>query len=132
MQRVTGSTPVTSTTKQGPYQSGSFSFMPFVVYILYSATLDQYYTGQTENLEDRLFRHNNSGSKSTKKANNWKLVYSEVFETSSEAVKREGEIKKKTSREKSLQLYSSISYFTHFPKSIIFDIKDCSADKDIL
>ncbi|WP_152270747.1 GIY-YIG nuclease family protein [Agriterribacter humi] len=72
--------------------------MPFVVYILYSATLDQYYTGQTENLEDRLFRHNNSGSKSTKKVDDWRLVYSEVFETRSEAVKRESEIKKKKSR----------------------------------
>jgi putative endonuclease len=72
--------------------------MPFTVYILYSVVLDQYYTGQTENLEDRLFRHNNSGSKSTKKVNDWKLVYSEVFERRGEAVRRESEIKKKKSR----------------------------------
>jgi putative endonuclease len=72
--------------------------MPFTVYILYSVALDQYYTGQTQNLKDRLFRHNNSGSKSTKKVNDWKLVYSEVFETRAEAVRRESEIKKKKSR----------------------------------
>jgi putative endonuclease len=51
--------------------------MPFHVYIIYSATLDQYYIGQTQDVADRLFRHNNSGSKSTKKAKDWKLVYEE-------------------------------------------------------
>ena len=50
------------------------------------------------NLKDRIFRHNNSGSKGTKKANNWELVYQELFETRSEAYKREMEIKKKKSR----------------------------------
>ena len=73
-------------------------FMPFVVYIIYSPSLDQYYIGHSENMEDRLFRHNNSGSKSTKKANDWKLVYTEVFDVKAVAVKRELEIKKKKSR----------------------------------
>ncbi|HTN07413.1 GIY-YIG nuclease family protein [Agriterribacter sp.] len=72
--------------------------MSFTVYILHSAILDQYYIGQSEAMEDRLFRHNNSGSKSTKKANDWKLVYAAVFETRGEAIKRETEIKKKKSR----------------------------------
>ena len=73
-------------------------FMPFVVYIIYSPSLDQYYIGHSENMEDRLFRHNNSGSKSTKKANDWELVYTEIFPTKSETTKRELEIKKKKSR----------------------------------
>jgi putative endonuclease len=72
--------------------------MPFNVYILYSPTLDQYYIGHTADINDRLFRHNNSGSKSTKKASDWKLVYTEAFETKAEAAKREIEIKKKKSR----------------------------------
>ena len=72
--------------------------MLFTVYILYSATIDQYYTGQTEHLEDRLYRHNNSGSKSTKKASDWKVVYTEIFQSRSEALNRETEIKKKKSR----------------------------------
>ena len=72
--------------------------MSFTVYILHSAVLDQYYIGQCEVVEDRLYRHNNSGSKTTKKASDWKLVCQEVFETRSEAVKREFEIKKKKSR----------------------------------
>ena len=72
--------------------------MEFVVYILYSPSADQYYIGHTENIEDRLFRHNNSGSKSTKKTNDWKLVYTELFATKAEANRRELEIKKKKSR----------------------------------
>jgi putative endonuclease len=72
--------------------------MPFVVYIIYSETADQYYTGHTENLEERLYRHNNSGSKATKKADDWRVVYTEAFELKSVAVIRELEIKKKKSR----------------------------------
>jgi putative endonuclease len=72
--------------------------MPFFVYIIYSASLDQYYIGQSEKLQDRVFRHQNSGSKSTKKANDWKFVYSENFQTRAEAVRREMEIKKKKNR----------------------------------
>ena len=72
--------------------------MCFHLYILYSATVDQYYIGQSEDLENRIFRHNNSGSKSTKKANDWRLVHSESFGSRSEAYSREMEIKKKKSR----------------------------------
>ena len=70
----------------------------FSVYIIYSNKIDQYYIGQTENIENRLYRHNNSGSKSTKKANDWVLMYTEEFPTRVLAVKREAEIKKKKSR----------------------------------
>ncbi|MBM3415426.1 MAG: GIY-YIG nuclease family protein [Bacteroidetes bacterium] len=72
--------------------------MPFTVYIIYSASADEYYIGYTENLEERLYRHNNSGSKATKKANDWRVVYTETFELKSAVVIREYEIKKKKSR----------------------------------
>ncbi|MBX9891669.1 MAG: GIY-YIG nuclease family protein [Chitinophagaceae bacterium] len=55
--------------------------MPFIVYIIYSKSLDSFYVGHTANLDDRLFRHNNSGSKSTKKAKDWILVYQEAIPT---------------------------------------------------
>ena len=74
------------------------TIMSFYVYILYSAEIDQYYVGHSEDLSSRILRHNNSGSKATKKANDWKLVYSEIFETRSEAYNREMIIKKKKSR----------------------------------
>ena len=72
--------------------------MSFYVYILYSPSLDQYYIGHTENLEDRIFRHTNSGSKSTKKANDWGIKYNEEFESRKDAMHRELEIKNKKSR----------------------------------
>ena len=72
--------------------------MPFHVYIIYSPSLDQYYVGHTENLPDRIFRHKNSGSKSTKTANGRVLKFTEEFAVKSEAMKRELEIKSKKSR----------------------------------
>ena len=69
-----------------------------MVYILFSKSIDRYYIGQTQNLEDRLYRHRNSGSKSTKKAKDWELVYTEYFISRSLAVTRELEIKSKKSR----------------------------------
>ncbi len=72
--------------------------MPFKVYILYSADIDQYYIGHTENLDDRLFRHTHAGSKATKKASDWKVVYTELFSTRAEAARREAAIKNKKSR----------------------------------
>jgi putative endonuclease len=72
--------------------------MPFHVYIIYSKAIDQYYIGQSEDIDERLFRHKNSGSRSTKKVSDWELKYVEAFETRSNAVRRETEIKKKKSR----------------------------------
>ena len=83
--------------------------MTFLVYILYSPSLDQYYVGHTADLEDRLFRHNNSGSKSTKKTSDWKVVYTESFQSKGAGSKRESEIKKKKSRKYIEWLISSAS-----------------------
>ena len=90
MQEVSGSNPLFSTKY--------IFYNMFFIYIIYSIKIDQYYIGQTKNLENRLYRHNNSGSKSTKKANDWTLKYTEGFTTRSLALKRETEIKGKKSR----------------------------------
>jgi putative endonuclease len=73
-------------------------FMSFIVYIIYSKSLDSFYVGHSANLDDRLFRHNNSGSKSTKKAKDWILVHQEAFPTRGEAMARETAIKKQKSK----------------------------------
>ena len=70
----------------------------FTVYILYSIYLDKYYIGHTGNIEDRIQRHNQKRSKSTKGGVPWLLVYTEEFTTKSLAYNREMEIKKKKSR----------------------------------
>ena len=82
--------------------------MSFTVYIIYSTSLDKYYVGHCEDLTNRLYRHNNSGSKYTKKANDWKPVYTEIFMTKGEALRRELEIKNKKSRSYIHRLINSI------------------------
>ncbi len=87
---------------------GTVFFMPFTVYILYSKSIDQFYIGHSSALADRLYRHNHSGSKSTRKANDWILVYTETYQTRQEAVNRETEIKKRKSRKYIEGLVSSV------------------------
>ena len=60
--------------------------------------LDQFYVGHCENMQDRLFRHNNSGSLATKKANDWVIVYTKEFDSRKEAIKWEMTITRKKSR----------------------------------
>ncbi len=70
------------------------------VYIL-KCNDDTLYTGWTNNLEKRIKAHNESkGAKYTKYRTPVELVYYEVFETKSEALKREYEIKKLTRQQK--------------------------------
>ncbi|WP_461598456.1 GIY-YIG nuclease family protein [Winogradskyella sp.] len=55
--------------------------------------------GLTQDLEHRTSQHNNTKvSKFTKRAKDWRLVYSESFEIRAEAQKREYAIKRKKSR----------------------------------
>ena len=73
--------------------------MLYYTYIIFSSTLNSYYIGSTENLDNRVIQHNNSnGAKFTKRAKDWELVYSETFETRAEAQAREYSIKRKKSR----------------------------------
>ena len=70
----------------------------FVTYILYSKSIDKYYVGHTQNLDDRLKRHNQGRSKSTKNGLPWIVVYTETFQTKSEAYQWEMLIKGQKSR----------------------------------
>ena len=70
----------------------------FYTYIIFSKTLEKYYTGSCENIEHRLNDHLNSRSAYTKVAKDWIMVYFESFDSRSLAVQREMEIKKKKSR----------------------------------
>ena len=70
----------------------------YYIYIIYSASLDKYYTGSTNNIEARLKRHNAGATKSTKAGRPWVLVYTEEYQTRAEAYNREQYIKKQKSR----------------------------------
>jgi len=67
----------------------------YKLYIIQSLIDDSYYIGQTNNLEDRIKRHNLGRSNYTKNKKPWKLVYPEEFNTRSEVIKREKKIKQK-------------------------------------
>ncbi len=73
-------------------------------YILYSIRIDRYYIGCTDNLQWRLERHNMGWGKYTSKGIPWKIIYFEKYNSKSEALKREKEIKNKKSRKYILQL----------------------------
>jgi putative endonuclease len=79
------------------------------VYILYSVSADRYYVGQTANLDYRLQCHNRSAVTSTKAYVPWELKHSEAYETRSEAMRREREIKARKSRRYSEELNDSRS-----------------------
>jgi putative endonuclease len=65
----------------------------FFVYILKSLKDHRFYIGQTNNLEDRVRRHNEGRVVATKGRRPLILVRSEEFESRSEAVRRERELK---------------------------------------
>ena len=71
----------------------------FTVYVLYSETFDKIYIGYTSNLEQRFLSHNELGKKGwTIKFRPWKILYTEEYETKSEALKREKELKSSRGR----------------------------------
>lgn len=62
-----------------------------------------YYTGWTNNLENRIKAHNEKkGAKYTKYRTPVELVYYEILETKEEAMRREYEIKQLTRKKKEL------------------------------
>ena len=66
----------------------------FTVYVLYSQKYDQIYIGYTSDLENRFLSHNELATKGyTIKYRPWVIAYTEEFETKSEAMKREAQLK---------------------------------------
>ncbi|MDR3047049.1 MAG: GIY-YIG nuclease family protein [Bacteroidales bacterium] len=78
-------------------------------YILYSIAIDKYYVGATcDDISERLRRHNSKHKKGfTGKANDWTVVYCEIFATKEEAFAREREVKSWKSRGRLAQLVRS-------------------------
>jgi putative endonuclease len=66
----------------------------YIVYVLYSKAHHKIYIGYTSDLEQRLLSHNELGKKGwTMKFRPWELVYTEEYQTKTEALKREKELK---------------------------------------
>jgi len=73
--------------------------MSFYTYILFSKTRDKFYIGSTsDNLEERLGKHNTDHRGFTGRVGDWKIVYYELYLDKTSALKREMEIKRWKSR----------------------------------
>lgn len=68
--------------------------MTFTVYILQSEIDHSFYIGYSSDIERQLQYHNSEKSRYTSKKTPWNLVYSETFNSRSEAIKREKFLKK--------------------------------------
>jgi len=66
----------------------------YFVYVLKSKKItEKYYIGHSEDLKERLKRHNNGYVRSTKHARPWKIIHVEEYENKNNAYRRELEIK---------------------------------------
>ena len=66
----------------------------YYVYILESLLNGDYYKGSTENYAERLEQHNRGESQYTRSLIPWKLIFVQAFETKTEALKREKQLKR--------------------------------------
>lgn len=62
--------------------------MIFTVYVLYSERFKKHYTGYTSDLISRLKSHNELGKDWTTRYRPWIVIYTEIYNTKSEALAR--------------------------------------------
>lgn len=72
----------------------------YYVYILRSDSLGKLYKGSTEDLCERVKRHNSGKVKSTKSGKPWELVYDEAFKSKRDALREEIFLKSGKGRER--------------------------------
>ncbi len=65
-------------TKKAPKEWSFFYFIMITVYVLRSLRSEIYYTGMTQNLDNRLKEHNSGKSKFTSGHLPWTVIYSEL------------------------------------------------------
>jgi putative endonuclease len=70
----------------------------YYLYILYSPSIDRYYTGITNDVQRRLARHNKGGKKYTTRGIPWELMCVENYSSRKEAETRERYLKSKKTR----------------------------------
>jgi putative endonuclease len=73
--------------------------MMYYVYVLYSSKFNKIYIGQTDNLCQRLERHNRGLVRYTKPFIPWRLLHHEIYRTRGEAMIRERELKSHKGRD---------------------------------
>ena len=66
----------------------------YIVYYLYSEKINKFYIGKTNDLQRRLFEHNNSSEKYTQRGTPWKFVNYIICKNNSDATIIENKLKK--------------------------------------
>ena len=79
----------------------------YITYILFSKSVDKYYIGCTSDLSSRLRKHNNKNKGFTNRSSDWEVVFDRKFETKSEALAFERDIKSWKSKVKIQKLIYS-------------------------
>ena len=69
--------------------------MNFYFYVLYSLKDDKLYKGYSADIGKRLIKHNAGGTASTKHRRPLILIYTEIFNSKTDAIKRENWAKSK-------------------------------------
>jgi putative endonuclease len=67
----------------------------FTVYILFSNSIQKYYTGSTQDLQNRLLEHNSAETKSIRNGIPWKVIWKTQVPSRAEAMNLESKIKKR-------------------------------------
>ena len=94
---------------EAPQLRGFFYCMRFHIYILFSEYKNKFYIGYTsDELSERIRKHNSNHRGFTGGIGDWELKYSEAYFTKTEAIKREKEIKNWKSRKMIEMLISNI------------------------
>jgi len=90
----------------------------FYAYVLYSEDFDRLYIGQTNNIMDRIKRHNSGYEDVTKPYRPWKVVYCDICESRGIAVQREKFWKLSQNRRKIRTNYINSKLMSHFEYQI--------------
>ncbi len=80
----------------------------YFVYILFSPSKNKFYTGFTQNLEERIRKHNLNHKGFTGGCGDWILKYKEEFLDRQDALNREKQIKSWKSRKMIEQLIANL------------------------
>ena len=78
--------------------------MDFHFYIIYSPSADKFYYGHTQDLQARIIRHNQKSKGFTGNINDWEILYTELFQSKTEAYARERQVKNWKSRKRVVAL----------------------------
>ena len=86
--------------------------MVYYVYLILSKKLNKYrsYVGYTNNIEKRLYLHNNSKGAKFTRGKNWKIAYFQEYSSKKRAMKEEYLLKKNTKKRNMIKRITLINY----------------------